>query len=69
MFETVLTIAAAVCIVDVLWMLRARRRAAATQEGMENRNPPSHAAIVRRITYYLVAMALIYSFGGWLNVV
>jgi len=69
MFETVLIIAAAVCIIDVLWMLRARRSAANAQEGMDKENSPSNTAIVRRISYYLVAMALIYSFGGWLNIV
>ena len=66
MLETVLILAAAVCIVDVLWMHRAQRRAAlATDDTAQN--GPSHSALIRRLIYYSAAIAVIYTFGGWLN--
>ena len=66
MFEIVLILAAAVCIVDILWMYRAQRRAAALAADQAP-TAPIHGAILRRLVYYAIALAVMYSFGDWMN--
>ena len=66
MFETVLTLAAAVCAADLAWMYARQKRAGLATDG-DAQPRVSSAPLIRRAAYYALALIVIYSFGGWLS--
>ena len=68
MFEIILFLAILVCAADLALMYRKQKRAQQLADGEMQATAPGLNALARRAAFYLVAVVIIYNFGGWLSI-